>query len=223
MIKNKIKMCNLFLVRHGESYYNKLNLFTGTRDIPLTDKGKYEAIKIGIFFKKFPIDVAYTSCLSRAKVSLHLILEHSGHQAVLVHINAALNERGYGTLSGKNKFEIENQFGTEQLKMWRRSFDAIPPGGESLRDTFHRVIPFFKNHILLDLKLKKDVLIVAHGNSLRALMKELEGISDAAIENVQLGAGELIWYKFDESGRFIKRTININQEEKIIICKSALL
>lgn len=204
-------MANLFLVRHGESYYNKVNLFTGTRDIPLTDKGKNEAIKLGIFFKKFPIDVAYTSCLSRAKETLHHILEHSGHQAVLVHNNAALNERDYGTLNGKNKFEIEKQFGTDQLKMWRRSFDATPPEGESLRDTFYRVIPYFKNYILVDLKLKKDVLIVAHGNSLRALIKELEGISDTAIENVQLGAGEVVWYKFDEFERFIKRTININQ------------
>lgn len=117
-------MCNLFLVSHGESYYNKLNLFTGTRNIPLTDKGKYEAINLGTLFKNFRFDVAYTSCLSRAKETLHLILEHSGHQAVVVHNNAALNERDYGTLSGKNKLELEKQFGAEQLKMWRRSFDA---------------------------------------------------------------------------------------------------
>lgn len=216
-------MVNLFLVRHGESYYNKLNLFTGTRDVPLTDKGKNEAIKLGIFFKKNPIDVAYTSCLSRAIDTLQLILEHSGNQAVPVYKNVALNERDYGTLSGKSKIDIEKQVGAVQLQMWRRSFDATPPEGESLRDTFHRVIPYFKNYILLDLKLKKDVLIVAHGNSLRALIKELEGISDTAIENVQLGAGELVWYKFDEFEKFIKRTLNISEEEKTIINKNTVL
>ena len=142
---------------------------------------------------------------------------------MLVHNNAALNERDYGTLSGKNKFEIEKQFGAEQLKMWRRSFDAKPPEGESLRDTFHRVIPFFKNYILRDLKLKKDVLIVVHGNSLRALIIELDCISDTAIENVELGTGEVICYQFDESESFSKRIININQEEITIIRKNSLL
>ena len=198
------KMAKLFLIRHGESYYNKLNLFTGNRDIPLTDKGRDEAVKVGRLLKNFRIDIAYTSCLSRAKETLHLILEHSGHQLVTVHNNAALNERDYGTLSGKNKSEIEKQYGAKQLNLWRRSFNATPPDGESLRETFHRVIPFFKKYILSDLKKNKNVLIVAHGNSLRALIKELEGISDAAIANIEVGTGEFICYELDKSGSFLR-------------------
>lgn len=199
------KMSKLFLIRHGESYYNSLNLFTGTRDVPLTDKGKCEAIRIGSYFKNFRIDVAYTSCLSRAKESLHIILEQSGHLKTLIHINAALNERDYGLLSGRNKSEIEKEYGAEQLKKWRRSFYAAPPEGESLREVFHRVVPFFKNYILNDLRFGKNVLVVAHGNSLRALIKELDEISDTDIENIEVATGEVVCYRIDESGKFLKQ------------------
>ncbi len=195
-------MPKLFLIRHGESYYNKLNLFTGNLDIPLTDKGGNEPVELGRLLNNFRVDVAYTSCLSRAQETLHLILEHSGHQSMIVFNNAALNEHDYGKLSGKNKSEIEEKYGAKQLNLWGRSFTAMPPDGESLRETFHRVIPFFKKYILRDLKQNKNVLIVAHVNSLQALIKELEGISDIDIVNIEAGTGEFICYELDKSGSF---------------------
>ena len=181
-------MPKLILLRHGQSTWNLENRFTGEVDIDLSELGKEEAKQAGILLKNYAIDVAYTSVLKRAIQTLEIVLQEMQIDIPIIK-SAALNERNYGDLQGFNKAAIEEKYGTEQVLLWRRNYTIIPPNGESLKNTFDRVIPYYKKEIAPALRANKNILIVAHGNSLRALMMYLEGISETAIAQVNLATG----------------------------------
>jgi 2,3-bisphosphoglycerate-dependent phosphoglycerate mutase len=182
-------MSILILVRHGQSVYNFENRFTGTVDIGLTPLGEDEAKQTGEKLKEYSFDRAYTSMLIRAQESLRIILEVLMQTNIDVIKNAALNERMYGSLQGLNKEEIAKKYGEEQVEIWRRSYAVSPPDGESLADTFARAVPYYKTEIEPKLGAGENVLIVAHGNSLRALMMYLENISPEDIAKVNMPTG----------------------------------
>ena len=186
----------LVLVRHGQSEWNEKNLFTGWKNPPLTEKGITEAIAAARKISKLAIafDVHFTSKLLRAQQTGKIILDELDQNHTLTTENLALNERNYGDLAGLNKDESRERWGEEQIRIWRRSFDTPPPGGESLKDTAERVIPYFQNQILPYLSTDKNVLICAHGNSLRALIMHLEGISPSEIVKLEIGTGEPLVY-----------------------------
>ena len=186
----------LVLVRHGQSEWNEKNLFTGWKNPPLTEKGITEAIAAARKISKLAIafDVHFTSKLLRAQQTGKIILDELDQNHILTIQNLALNERNYGDLAGLNKDESRERWGEEQIRIWRRSFDTPPPGGESLKDTAERVIPYFQNQILPYLSTNKNVLICAHGNSLRALIMHLEGISPSEIVKLEIGTGEPLVY-----------------------------
>lgn len=179
----------LVMVRHGQSQYNLENRFTGNVDVELTDLGRQEAQKAGEQLKRFHFDVAYTSTLKRAQESLTIILKALGQTEIPIYKDAALNERMYGDLQGLNKADILKQYGEEQFNLWRRSYAVQPPGGESLKDTEARAVPYFNKEIEAQLIAGKNVLIVAHGNSLRTIIKKLEHISDEEIPHRELFTG----------------------------------
>ena len=187
----------LVLVRHGQSIWNLENRFTGETDIPLTEKGREEAKAAGRKLKGLLLAHGFTSLLQRAIDTMTLILQETGHTDLPVTRDKALNERNYGQLQGLNKAEVARQYGDEQVAVWRRSFSVRPPGGESLEDTAARVIPYYQRAIEPLLLEGKDILIVAHGNSLRALMMQLEDISPDEIAQVDLPTGTPRLYSFD--------------------------
>ena len=189
----------LVLVRHGESEWNLKNLFTGWKDIDLTDKGVAEARAAGRRLKALGLsfDVAFTSGLIRAQRSLDLILEEMGQTRIPVSRDKALNERDYGDLSGLNKDDARAQWGAEQVHIWRRSYDVAPPGGESLKDTAARVLPYYIQEILPAALRGKRVLIAAHGNSLRALVMVLERLSTEDILKREIGTGDPLIYRLN--------------------------
>ncbi len=196
----------LVLVRHGQSEWNAKNLFTGWKDPGLTENGTAEAIRAGKHLKSLGLsfDVLYTSALVRAQLTGKIMLDELGQSDLETIEDKALNERDYGELTGLNKDEARENFGIEQVQVWRRSYDIAPPGGESLKDTYNRVIPYFENKIQPLMK-DKNVLISAHGNSLRALVKYLDDISETDIIKLEIGTGEPIVYKFTD-GKFIKES-----------------
>ena len=189
----------LVLVRHGESEWNLKNLFTGWKDIDLTDKGIAEARAAGRRLKALGLsfDVAFTSDLIRAQRSLDLILEEMGQTQIPVSRDKALNERDYGDLSGLNKDDARAKWGAEQVHIWRRSYDVAPPGGESLKDTAARVLPYYIQEILPAVLQGKRVLIAAHGNSLRALVMVLERLSTEDILEREIGTGDPLIYRLN--------------------------
>lgn len=186
----------LVLCRHGQSEWNLQNLFTGWRDPSLTEKGIAEAKAAGqrLKAKGLAFDVCYTSVLKRAQITAELILAELGQQGLPTHKDLALNERDYGELNGLNKDDARAKWGEEQVHIWRRSYDTPPPGGESLKDTAARVLPYYIHVILPDLLSGKTVLVAAHGNSLRALIMALEGLSPEAIIARELETGVPILY-----------------------------
>lgn len=192
----------LVLVRHGQSDWNLKNLFTGWRDVDLSDQGREEAKRAGRMLKDagFAFDVAYTSVLKRAQHTLELMLAELGQQDIPCHADRALNERDYGDLTGLNKDEARERWGKEQVHIWRRSFDVPPPGGESLKDTAERVLPYFKSEILPRVLRGEKVLVSAHGNSLRALIMALEGLRGEEIVKRELATGVPIVYRLNEDG-----------------------
>lgn len=190
-------MSQLVLVRHGQSVYNLENRFTGTIDIGLTTLGEEEARQTGEKLKEYSFDTTYTSMLIRAQESLRIILEVIAQTNIPVIKNAALNERMYGSLQGLNKDETIKKYGIEQVEIWRRSYSICPPEGESLAETFGRTVPYFKAEIEPKLRAEKNVLIVAHGNSLRALMMYLENISSEEIVKINIPTGLPRLYTFD--------------------------
>ena len=194
----------LVLVRHGQSEWNEKNLFTGWKDPGLTQKGVEEAKKAGYQLNKLGLnfDIMHTSVLTRAQLTGQIILDVLEQDNLETIENQALNERDYGELTGLNKDEARENFGVDQVQIWRRSYDTPPPGGESLKDTYNRVIPYFESEILPLMK-DKNVLISAHGNSLRALVKYLDSISEEDIIKLEIATGEPIFYKFTD-GKFIK-------------------
>ncbi|MFP3920942.1 MAG: 2,3-bisphosphoglycerate-dependent phosphoglycerate mutase [Dichotomicrobium sp.] len=192
----------LVLVRHGESEWNKLNLFTGWRDVDLSEHGIEEARKAGRALKAegLRFDVAFTSALKRAQHTLDIILEELGQTDLPIERDQALNERDYGDLVGLNKDDARARWGEEQVHVWRRSFDTPPPGGESLKDTTERVLPYYEANILPHLKAGKAVLVSAHGNSLRALIMHLDGLSREEITELNLATGVPIVYRINADG-----------------------
>ena len=195
-----MKKSNLVLVRHGQSEWNKKNLFTGWKDPELTDLGIEEAIKAGKLLKtkEVKFDIMFTSDLFRAQETGRLILENMNQLDIPVIKNQSLNERNYGDLAGLNKDDAREKWGEEQVHIWRRSFDIPPPGGESLKDTAERVLPYFHSEILPKVEDGLDVLVAAHGNSLRALVMELEGISSDEIVKLEIATGDPLTYELSE-------------------------
>ncbi|MCR4722280.1 MAG: 2,3-diphosphoglycerate-dependent phosphoglycerate mutase [Eubacteriales bacterium] len=235
----------LVLVRHGESEWNKENRFTGWTDVPLSETGKQEARQAGIILKEegYSFDVCYTSLLKRAIDTLNLILEEMDMEYLPVVKDFRLNERHYGALQGLNKADTAAKFGEEQVKIWRRSFDVQPPSldandernpaflpqyagidrtllplTESLKDTIARAVPYFENEIKPKVQAGDKVLIVAHGNSLRGLVKYFDGLTDDEIVAVNIPTGVPLVYEFNEAFEVEKKYYLGNQaaiEEKI--------
>lgn len=197
----------LVLVRHGESEWNRLNLFTGWRNPDLTDKGVIEARVAGRMIKdhRIKFDVAFTSGLKRAQRTLDIILSEINQPDVPITRDIKLNERDYGELSGLNKDEARKKFGEQQVLVWRRSFDIAPPGGESLKDTLARVHPYYDEAIWPTMARGQNVIVAAHGNSLRALIMILEGLSGDEILQRELATGAPILYRLGADGRAIDR------------------
>ena len=202
-------MSRLVLVRHGQSDWNEKNLFTGWRDPDLTAQGVEEARRAGRSLKAagMRFDVSFTSNLSRAQKTCALMLEEQGQTDLPVTRHEQLNERDYGDLSGLNKDDAREKWGAEQVHIWRRSFDVPPPGGESLKDTAERVLPFFDAHIVPLIEAGKDILIAAHGNSLRALVMRLDTLDAAQIIDVNIATGEPYCYEMDAQARVVDKVI----------------
>ena len=189
----------LVLVRHGQSEWNLKNLFTGWRDVDITEKGIAEARAAGSALKGqgLRFDVAFTSALVRAQHSLDLMLDELGQRSIPVFKNQALNERDYGELSGLNKDDARKKWGEERVHIWRRSYDVAPPGGESLKDTAARVLPYYIHDMLPRVLRGDNVLVAAHGNSLRALVMVLENLSPQAIVKREIATGTPLIYRLN--------------------------
>ena len=202
------KISYLVLVRHGQSEWNEKNLFTGWKNPPLTGKGIEEAKIAGEKIKNLKINFShyFTSALIRAQETGEIILRILEEENLTKVKNQNLNERDYGDLSGLNKDEARKEWGENQVHIWRRSFDIPPPGGESLKDTSERVLPYFDSEILPLIKHGKSVLICAHGNSLRSLIMSLENISPEEIVKLEIGTGDPILYSFSEEN-FLKENL----------------
>ncbi len=192
-------MSTLVLLRHGQSLWNLENRFTGWTDVPLTEAGRDGARKSALLLADLHFDVAYTSQLSRARETLEIVLAEIGQSPPTIP-DAALNERHYGELQGLDKAETARRVGADLLYAWRRSWDVTPPGGESLAETAQRALPFFERAIREDLRRGKNVLVVAHGNSLRAIVMMLDGLGPRAIEDVEIGFDTSIVYEIDRAG-----------------------
>jgi 2,3-bisphosphoglycerate-dependent phosphoglycerate mutase len=197
----------LVLVRHGESEWNRLNLFTGWRNPDLTEKGLIEARVAGRMIRdhRIKFDIAFTSGLKRAQHTLDIILAEINQSDVQIVRDVALNERDYGELSGLNKDEARKKWGESQVMLWRRSFDIPPPGGESLKDTLARVKPYYETQIWPQITQGKNVIVAAHGNSLRAMMMILEGLSGDEILQREFATGAPILFRLGADGRSIDR------------------
>ena len=195
----------LVLVRHGQSEWNAKNLFTGWKDPKLTDLGIQEAIKAGDLLetRNLKFDLMFTSDLFRAQETGRLILEQMNHADIQVIKDQSLNERNYGDLAGLNKDEAREKWGEEQVHIWRRSFDVPPPGGESLKNTAERVLPYFELEIMPKVKEGLNILVAAHGNSLRALVMELEKISSEEIVKFEIATGDPLTYEYSD-GEFVR-------------------
>ncbi|MEA2641635.1 MAG: 2,3-bisphosphoglycerate-dependent phosphoglycerate mutase [Chloroflexota bacterium] len=200
-------MAYLALVRHGQSEWNQLGLWTGLTDVTLNDIGREEAARAAAGIGDVRFDVAFTSTLQRAQETLDVILTKLGQKDVPIIRDAALNERNYGDLTGKNKWAIREEFGEEQFLKWRRSWDYPIPNGESLKDVYERVVPYYTTHILPELAAGKNVIVVAHGNSLRALVKYLEAISDEMISALEIGTAEVYLYDVAPDGKIVDKQI----------------
>ncbi len=200
---------SLVLVRHGESEWNKRNLFTGWRNVDLTENGVEEARRAGKLLKRegLRFDLAFTSVLKRAQRTLDLILEEVGQTNLETIADQALNERDYGELSGLNKDEARERWGEEQIHIWRRSFDVPPPGGESLKDTAARVLPYYASEIWPHYSAGKTIIIAAHGNSLRALVMKLDGLSRDEVLKLNLATGVPLIYRLNADGAVAEKRV----------------
>ncbi len=201
-------MALLVLLRHGESQWNLENRFTGWIDVPLTEKGREEARRAGEKIQRIRFDKAYTSVLQRATETLDIVLRVIGQQGIPVVYDQALNERHYGNLQGLNKAETAQKYGAEQVHLWRRSYDVAPPGGESLKDTAARTLPYFEAHIEPDLRAGNNILVSAHGNSLRSIVMHLDKLSKEEVLRLNLATGVPIIYEFSPDLKILsKRTL----------------
>lgn len=205
-------MPKLILVRHGESQWNLENRFTGWVDVPLSPKGEEEARIAGEHLKDYQIDKLYTSVLQRAINTAKIALAAAGKGELPTERDQALNERHYGDLQGLNKAETALQYGDEQVKIWRRSYDVPPPNGESLKDTAARTLPYFQAHILPDIKAGKNVLVVAHGNSLRSIVMELDRLTREQVLELNIPTAVPLVYDFDEAGNILGKKYLFERE-----------
>ena len=194
----------LVIVRHGQSAWNLENRFTGWIDVDITEKGEAEARAAGEKLKNKKFDCAFTSDLKRAQRTLTIILETIGQTNIPITKNVALNERHYGDLQGANKAETAAKYGEDQVHIWRRSYDVAPPNGESLKDTAARVIPYFEKEIIPLIKQGKNIIITAHGNSLRALIMYIEKLTPEQILQVEIPTGAPKEYQLDENLKVLR-------------------
>jgi 2,3-bisphosphoglycerate-dependent phosphoglycerate mutase len=200
-------MPTLALVRHGQSLWNLENRFTGWVDVPLTPLGEEEARSAGERLRGVHFDVAYTSALVRAQETLRLIMEVADLDVPVIR-DQALNERHYGDLQGLNKADTAARYGDEQVHLWRRSYATPPPNGEALKDTAARTLPFFDRAIMGDIRQGKDVLVVAHGNSNRAMVMELDQLDEDEVPGLELATGVPLVYDLTDQGTVrAKRTL----------------
>jgi 2,3-bisphosphoglycerate-dependent phosphoglycerate mutase len=199
----------LVLVRHGQSDWNLKNLFTGWKDPGLTEKGIEEAKAAGRRLKALGLgfDIAYTSALTRAQHTLKLVLDELGAPGLPTTRDEALNERDYGDLSGLNKDDARARWGEEQVHLWRRSYDVPPPGGESLKDTVARVLPYYCQEILPEVLRGKRVIVAAHGNSLRALVMVLDRLTPATIPSMELETGVPLVYRLHADSTVLSKDV----------------
>ena len=202
-------MSALILVRHGQSEWNEKNLFTGWKDPDLTSKGEVEAKEAGKSLNKLDIkyDLLFTSVLLRAKRTAQIILNELNQRDIRIIKDKAINERDYGNLSGLNKDEAREKWGEEQVHKWRRSYNIAPPGGESLKDTAERVLPYYRKKILPHVNERKNIIVAAHGNSLRALVMELDNLSPKEIVKLEIPTGIPIFYEISSSGSIESKKI----------------
>ena len=196
-------MARLVLLRHGESQWNLENRFTGWVDVPLSPKGIEEAKQAGEKLRGFRFDRAFTSVLTRANETLRFVLEAIGQTTIPIEKDKALNERMYGDLQGLNKAETAKKYGDAQVKIWRRSYDVKPPGGESLKDTAERALPYYEKMIKPCLLKGETIIIAAHGNSLRALVMELDQLSKEEVLELNIPTGVPLLYELDDSGKVL--------------------
>lgn len=203
----------LVLVRHGVSEYNQKGLWTGLLDIPLNDQGFKDAQKSAQAIKDIKFDKAYTSKLIRAKQTLEIILRKLS-LSIPVTESEALNERDYGIYTGKNKWEIKKQLGEKEFQKLRRDWDYPIPKGETMETVYNRVVPFYKNQILKDLLDGQNILVSAHGNSLRALVKYLENLDNEKFRNLEFGIVEAYIYTLNNQGQIIKKEIRAENVKK---------
>jgi len=199
-------MAVLVLVRHGESTWNAKGIWTGWQDPPLSQKGMEEAKQAGELLRDIRFDLAYTSDLLRAQQTLSEIKKTLGAEISTIE-TLTLRERNYGDYTGKNKWEIEKELGEDGFKKLRRGWNVPIPNGETLMDVYNRVVPYYKSAILPHLKRGENILVSAHGNSLRALVKYLDGLTDSEVENLEIATGEIIIYQIDENGKVTSKEI----------------
>jgi 2,3-bisphosphoglycerate-dependent phosphoglycerate mutase len=204
--KGKQAAGKLILVRHGQSEWNLQNRFTGWTDVSLTRKGRAEARQAGKLIQGLNIDKAYTSDLRRAKDSLKIMLR-TNHWQIPVQRHRALNERHYGRLQGLNKAATARRCGKKQVQKWRRSWNVAPPGGESIKMTAQRTIPYYERTIAKDLKQGKNVLVVAHSNSLRALVRKLDNISPRQVGTIKINTGVPMVYQMATDGSVLSKKV----------------
>ena len=202
-----MKSGKLILVRHGLSVYNDQNRFTGWKDVDLNEQGVTDAKQAVDLLEDVNFDMAFTSKLKRANDTLSLILKGIGQESIHIEKDLALNERDYGDLVGQNKAEAAKKFGDEQVQIWRRSYDIPPPGGESLKDTADRVIPYLNEKILPRVYAGENIIVSAHGNSIRAMLKYIEKISDEDIVKIEIPTGKPMLLEFNDSKLELKKYI----------------
>ncbi len=200
-------MAYLVLVRHGESEWNAKGIWTGWTDVDLTEKGRKEAKLAAQLIRNMPIALAFTSDLKRAKETWNIIQQALGLENVRATASAALRERDYGNFDGMYKDEVEKEYGQELFQKWHRGWDYPVPHGETLKQVYERVIPYYKEEILPSLVAGKNVIITAHGNSLRALVKYLDNVSGADIAGLNIPTGGVYVYRLDREGKVIDKEI----------------
>lgn len=208
-------MPNLILIRHGESQWNLENRFTGWVDVPLSPKGEQEAKAAGEKLKSYRFDKAFTSKLQRANNTLRYILEASGQTNIPTEFDTALNERHYGALQGLNKAETAQKYGDDQVKIWRRSYDVPPPKektemnpdgtSESLKDTAARTLPYWEKKIMPEIKNGKNIIVAAHGNSLRSIVMHLDNLTKEQVLELNIPTGAPLLYVFDSNGTIVEK------------------
>ena len=208
-------MAYLVLIRHGESEWNEKGLWQGWTDVPLDYTGWEQAHNTAKAIKDIQFDRGFTSALSRAKETLDIILRDLKQANLAVDSNSALNERDYGDYTGKNKWEIEKELGEEKFEKILREFDYPIPNGESLKTVYDRIVPYFEQEILPLLKEDKNIIVSAHGNSLRALVKYLEDLSNEQVAQLEIRTAEAYVYKFDENGKIISKEIRAQNDKEV--------